>query len=154
MPLPARHPRRPASCLEPVQTVRGYTYYSTTGADRRSEHPAVQRQLGRSPVPALSAASLCLPAVLELAGTEVTTSPAGVSSVQSVVGRRRRCRPEAPLQTLVSLQTQRCRHCHRQVVQGRTSFWDSCRLRCAGRRSLTPHGPAAPDCCPPRHCVS
>lgn len=148
MPLPAHHPRRPASYLEPVQTVKGYTYYSTTGAERRSEHPAVQRQLGRSPIPVLSAASPCLPVILELAGTEVTTSPAGVSSVQSVVGCRCRCRPEALLQTLVSLQTQRCRRCHRQVMQARTSFWDSCPLRCGGQAQSHSPRPCGPRLLP------
>ena len=69
------------------------------------EHAAAQRRLGRLPIPALSAESLCLPAVLDPVGTEVMTSPAGGSSVQSVVGCRHPRRPEALLQTLISLQT-------------------------------------------------
>lgn len=35
MPLPAHHPRRPISHLEPVQTVKGYTFCSMKAAYRR-----------------------------------------------------------------------------------------------------------------------
>lgn len=115
---------------------------------RQAERAPSRPEAARKVACPCTVGGICLPAVLELAGTEVTTSPAGVSSLQSVVGCRRCCRPEALLQTLVSLQTQRCRRCHRQVMQARTSFWDSCPLRCgrqAQSHSPWPCGPRLPS---------